>query len=147
MWVRGRAVPDAPVYMFDGHCVLCSRGVRYVLEHDATRTIRFVTIQSAEGRAIARANGVDPDKPRTFVWIHEGKATTFSTAALNLLAFVGGPLRWMGVFRVLPKPVRDFLYARIANNRYRLFGRTRECFLPDPETRKRFVLPGDPVAS
>jgi predicted DCC family thiol-disulfide oxidoreductase YuxK len=48
---------------------------------------------------------------------------------------------------VLPKPVRDFLYARIANNRYRLFGRTRECFLPDPETRRRFVLPGDPFPS
>jgi predicted DCC family thiol-disulfide oxidoreductase YuxK len=115
-----------------------------VLENDATGTIRFVTIQSDEGRAIAQANGIDPDRPRSFVWMHEGKATTSSTAALNLLAFVGGPLKWMQVFGLLPKPVRDFFYARIANNRYRLFGQTRECILPDPETRKRFVLPGDP---
>lgn len=144
MWGCGRLLPDAPVYLFDGHCVLCSRGVRYVLDNDATGTIRFVTIQSAEGRALAVTHGIDPDRPKSFVWVQDGRASSFSTGALNLLAFVGGPLSWMKVFRFVPGPVRDFVYARIANNRYRLFGQTKECFLPDPGTRKRFVLPGDP---
>jgi len=140
---RGNSVPAPPVFLFDGHCLLCSRGVQYVLKHDRTETVRFVAIQSGEGQDLARAHGIDPDNPKSFVWVQHGAARTASTAALDLLAFTGGPLRGLGAFRIVPRPVRDFLYARIANNRYRLFGRSDHCLLPSPETRKRFVLPED----
>jgi predicted DCC family thiol-disulfide oxidoreductase YuxK len=48
--------------------------------------------------------------------------------------------RWVRVFSVPPRPVRDWLYDRVARNRYRLFGRTETCMVPTPELMRRFVL-------
>ena len=47
---------------------------------------------------------------------------------------------------VLPRPVRDWLYDRLARNRYRWFGRRDTCMVPDAATRARFVLPETPMA-
>jgi predicted DCC family thiol-disulfide oxidoreductase YuxK len=41
--------------------------------------------------------------------------------------------------RLLPRPAQDWLYRRLARNRYRLFGRTDICALPDPELRARLM--------
>jgi len=35
--------------------------------------------------------------------------------------------------------VRDFLYDRIARNRYRLFGRRATCLVPTPDVASRFL--------
>jgi len=42
---------------------------------------------------------------------------------------------------VLPRPVRDVFYDLIARNRYRLFGRKDQCFVPDRSVRERFLGP------
>ena len=38
-----------------------------------------------------------------------------------------------------PRPVRDWLYLRMARNRYALLGRTDLCALPDRELRARLI--------
>jgi predicted DCC family thiol-disulfide oxidoreductase YuxK len=43
------------------------------------------------------------------------------------------------VLSVIPRPLRDWTYQRIALNRYRILGRTRMCAIPDPELRSRLV--------
>jgi len=42
--------------------------------------------------------------------------------------------------RVIPKLIRDFAYRRIALNRYRLFGKTEQCYHVTPETQQHFLL-------
>jgi predicted DCC family thiol-disulfide oxidoreductase YuxK len=39
----------------------------------------------------------------------------------------------------LPAPLADWLYDRIARNRYRLFGQRDRCLLPDDKVRARFL--------
>jgi predicted DCC family thiol-disulfide oxidoreductase YuxK len=39
----------------------------------------------------------------------------------------------------LPRPLRDWLYDRIARNRYRLFGRRDTCLVPSPDVANRFL--------
>ena len=41
--------------------------------------------------------------------------------------------------RIVPRPLRDWLYDRIALNRYRLFGRRQTCFVPTDEIADRFL--------
>jgi hypothetical protein len=41
---------------------------------------------------------------------------------------------------IVPRWLRDFVYDRIAQNRYRLFGRTETCMVPAPEVAGRFVF-------
>jgi predicted DCC family thiol-disulfide oxidoreductase YuxK len=132
-----------PVWVFDGVCVLCSNAVRLTLKHEypAERPVRFVAIQSPLGRRLARAYGNDPDEPRTFLWFDGGVVLERTSAILALARFIGGPARLAPLLRPIPRAIRDWLYDRIALNRYALFGKTSACIMPDAANRHRFTLP------
>src|SRR6266536_3046417 len=65
--------------LFDGVCVLCSRGCRFVSRRDRRRYFRYVPIQLAEGRPLAEQLGIDPDRPDTFAFVANGQADRKST--------------------------------------------------------------------
>jgi predicted DCC family thiol-disulfide oxidoreductase YuxK len=130
-----------PVFLFDGVCVLCSHSVAFVLKHERAPLMRFVAIQSGEGRALAETHGIDPDNPESFLFIENGIALPKSDGIAALARYLRTPWSWIGAFRILPRPVRDWLYDRIARNRYRIFGKRESCLIPTPETRQRFSLP------
>jgi len=50
-----------------------------------------------------------------------------------------GMARRLSLLRLVPRPLADWLYDRIALNRYTLFGRTDRCMIPPPEWRARFI--------
>lgn len=102
--------------------------------------MRFVAILSSEGRALAEANGIDPETPQSFLFIKDGEIYRASDAVIALARHVGGIGKLAVVGKILPRFLRDWLYDRIAKNRYKLFGRTEHCYLPSPENRHRFVL-------
>lgn len=133
--------PATPIWLYDGVCVLCSGGVRYTLRHERGHDIRFVAIQSHEGRELAQAHGIDPDEPDSFLFIENGRALAKSDGVLALARHLNGPVRLLLLGRALPKAWRDWLYDRVARNRYRLFGKKDTCEIPDPATRHRFTLP------
>lgn len=115
--------------------------MRYVLKYETAPDVRFVAIQSEEGRRLAKTNGIDPDAPHSFLYVEDGVVRERSDAVFALARKVGGPLRRFMFLKGLPRPVRDFFYDRLARNRYALFGRMKECYLPAPEVRDRFTLP------
>jgi predicted DCC family thiol-disulfide oxidoreductase YuxK len=43
------------------------------------------------------------------------------------------------MLKLIPRRLRDWAYERVANNRYRWFGRQEQCLLPQPQWRERFV--------
>jgi predicted DCC family thiol-disulfide oxidoreductase YuxK len=49
------------------------------------------------------------------------------------------PWPMFGVFRVLPRGLRDALYRFVARNRYRWFGRAEACMVPRVELQERFL--------
>ncbi len=130
-----------PIWLYDGVCVLCSGGVRYALQHERDQAMRFVAIQSHEGRELALAHGIDPDAPESFLFIENGIASLKSDGVLALVRHLGGPARLLLAGQCLPRALRDWLYDRVARNRYRLFGRKTSCEMPDPAQRHRFSLP------
>jgi predicted DCC family thiol-disulfide oxidoreductase YuxK len=130
-----------PILLFDGVCMLCSRAVRFTLKHEREHLIRFVAIQSGEGRALAESHGVDADNPDSFLFTTGTQARIKTEAIIALAAYLKPPWSSAKLMRILPLAVRDWLYNRIAQNRYRLFGKRETCFVPDAATRLRFVLP------
>lgn len=129
--------PDGLI-LFDGVCVFCSRWVRFVIRHDRDRLFRFVAIQSEPGRRLAERYGIDPDAPETNAVILDGRISFKSDAALEVLARLPST-RALAVVRALPPALRDLAYDRIARNRYRIFGRTETCMVPDMDDRGRFL--------
>ena len=130
--------PDDDVILYDGVCVFCSRWIRFVAARDANRRFRFTAIQSGYGTRLAQAFGIDPNDPDTNAVVHGGIAWFKSDGALTVLSNLPG-WGWTRVLLWLPKPVRDPVYNLVARNRYRIFGKYEECFVPDAEFKARVM--------
>jgi predicted DCC family thiol-disulfide oxidoreductase YuxK len=130
--------PDDDVILYDGVCVFCSRWVRFVVTRDTNRKFRFTAIQSPYGSRLAQAFGIDPADPDTNAVIHGGVAYFKSDAALTVLSSLAG-WQWVKLLFAVPRPLRNAVYNLVARNRYRIFGKYDECFVPDAEMRARVL--------
>ena len=130
---------DGPVVLYDGVCGMCNGLVQFIARRDRRGRFRFAALQGETGQALLRRHGLRTDDFDTVVLVEGARARTKSRAALRILGGLGGAWGAMGAFSVLPEPLLDFFYDRVANNRYRVFGRSDACMLPPPEMRARFL--------
>ncbi|MGA7808198.1 thiol-disulfide oxidoreductase DCC family protein [Bradyrhizobium sp.] len=130
--------PDDDVILYDGVCVFCSRWVRFIAARDVAARFRFTAIQSPYGTRLSRTFGIDPDDPDTNAVIHGGVAYKRSGGALTVLSLLPG-WGWTRMFFIVPRPLRDAVYGLVARNRYRIFGKYDECFVPDAAMRARVM--------
>jgi len=131
---------DAPILVFDGICVLCSRSVGFVLRHDRKKRFRFATTQSPVGVRLMSEHGLDASKPSSVLLIAGDRAYTESAAMLHVLRSFGGAWKLLaGALWIIPKLLRDAAYRAIAKRRYRWFGQRETCYLPDPSEAGRFL--------
>ncbi|ADV09949.1 thiol-disulfide oxidoreductase DCC family protein [Mesorhizobium ciceri] len=128
-----------PLIVFDGVCVLCSGFVRMVVRLDRQGRFRFATAQSPFGEALFRKHGLRTDSYETNLVLIDGVAFTRLDSFVAVMAELGWPWRAAKALLLLPRPLRGWLYDRIARNRYALFGRKDACDIPSPELRKRFL--------
>lgn len=129
-----------PLVVFDGVCVLCRAGLRWILRHDRRRHWRFAAMQTPQGAALLREAGIDPTRPATFLVRYAGRFHVESDACLVIARDVGGVWRGLAAFgKLVPRALRDRIYRLIARNRYRWFGRSDACYVPAPHERHRFL--------
>lgn len=133
-------LPDCVI--FDGHCVLCARFFRFVLRYDQQRQFAFATAQSPVGQGLYAREGLSPTDLDTLLVVRGGQVFHKLDAVMVVLAAMGWPWRGMAVLRALPRPLKDWLYDRMARNRYRLFGRADQCLVPTPDVVSRFLPQG-----
>ena len=107
--------------LFDGVCVLCSRGCRFVSKRDRRGYFRFVPMQLAEGRPLAEQLGINPDRPDSFAFVANGQAYVKSEAVLRIARELPR-WHWTWLFHFIPRVIRDAIYDLVARNRYRWFG-------------------------
>ena len=130
---------DKALIVFDGVCVLCSGWARFVLERDTGFAFRMTTAQSPLGQALFRHYGLDTENFETNLVLASGRAYAKLDTVVEVGRRLGGIWRLASVLHVLPRPGADWLYDRIASNRYRLFGRTDSCMIPEPQWQARFI--------
>jgi predicted DCC family thiol-disulfide oxidoreductase YuxK len=128
-----KTLPEGLV-LIDGACVLCAASFRFVARRDHARIFRFAPVQSEFGATAARAIGIDPAQPDSFAVILGGRALLKSTAVIAIARRLPG-WSWTASLLAVPRPIRDWLYDRVARNRFLLFGRRDACMLPTAELR------------
>ena len=142
-WRTDPAVPrfedTSPLIVYDGVCILCSRGMRAIARSDVDGKIHFASAQSPLGQALFGHYRLDPQEFDTVLLLSGGRAFGKLDVAHELARLLGGCWRMFGVFSLLPRGMQDLAYDLIAKNRYRLFGRTEICMLPDPSFRARVI--------
>jgi predicted DCC family thiol-disulfide oxidoreductase YuxK len=122
--------------------IFCFWGVRFILINDTKGRISFVPLQSPVGRDLLKRNGIDPGNPETFLLLKGGRTYARSDAVLEIARYLGR-WRWLRVFGILPRGLRDWVYGVVARNRYKWFGKRDTCVVPTAEQRARFLdVPG-----
>jgi predicted DCC family thiol-disulfide oxidoreductase YuxK len=119
--------------------------VQFLLKRDVNDRLRFASLQSEFAGKVLRRHGIDPADLDTLHVVENydlGNELVLnrSTAILRAgreLGGVWGILANLG--RVVPRPLRDFVYRFVATNRYRMFGKFETCMLPEPRHRKKFL--------
>jgi len=135
----GNLGPDDRVVLFDGVCNLCNASVQLLIRRDPAGRLRLASLQSPAGQAILAWCGLPADELDTMVFVEGGRAYFKSTAFLRVVRHFRQPWPWLSIGLLVPRPLRDWLYDRLARNRYRLFGRNETCMVPTPEVRGRFL--------
>jgi predicted DCC family thiol-disulfide oxidoreductase YuxK len=134
----------AHLVLYDGVCGLCSRLIQFVVAHDRRAVFVFASLQSAVGRAAVERFGADPNTLVSFYVLasyrtDHAQIFSRSSAALFVAGQLGWPWKAALVARVLPTGILDRVYDVVARNRYRVYGRFEQCWIPRPELRGRFV--------
>lgn len=128
-----------PIIIFDGVCNFCNRTVNIILKHDKGNYFQFAPSQSNAAIEIMQHFSIDQKSIDSVILIDNEKVYTKTDAVIQIAKYLNG---WPNIFRfikLIPKPIRNFGYELIANNRYRLFGKKAACMVPDKSIRHRFL--------
>ena len=133
-----------PIVLYDGVCGLCNRLVQFLLKRDKTDQLRYAALQSDFAVKVLNRHGLDPKDLDTVHVILNYEQTdelvlARSDAILEVVKRLGGIWKLVSIGKIMPKAIRDLLYKFVATNRYRVFGKSETCMLPEPRHRAKFL--------
>jgi predicted DCC family thiol-disulfide oxidoreductase YuxK len=118
--------------------------VQFLLTHDRRAAFDFASLQSGIGRATVERSGETPRELTSFCLVANyrtpaARVMIKSRAALFVAGELGWPWKLACALLAIPSRVLDRGYDFIARHRYRVFGRSEHCLVPQWEFRNRFV--------
>jgi predicted DCC family thiol-disulfide oxidoreductase YuxK len=130
--------------LYDGVCGLCNRAVAFILPRDPKGLFHYAWLQSEFARALLLKAGRNPDILDTICVLADYKSPTRQVltrgrAALFILGCLETRWRFLKILDFLPTCILDGVYSLIARNRYRLFGKSDTCLMPNVDYANRFI--------
>jgi len=127
-----------PIILFDGVCNLCNGAVQFIIRRDSKAVFRFASLQSDFAKGELERLGKSSTELDSIVFL-DGPIYQKSTAVLKIVRRLPGLWPVLLVFKIIPRFLRDWMYDRIAKNRYTIFGKSETCMIPSEELRSRFI--------
>lgn len=127
------------ILLFDGYCNLCNSSVQFVLKHEKKEELYFTSLQSEAGIEILKEYAIDVNKVDSLVLIENNQAYIKSSAALRASKYLKGLYPLLFSFIIVPAFIRNFVYDFIARNRYKWYGKSDTCMIPDKKISHRFL--------
>jgi predicted DCC family thiol-disulfide oxidoreductase YuxK len=124
--------------LFDGVCSLCNGSVDLIVRNENGNALKFASLQSDLGKEVIKKSGLE-NVPDSILFYSEGTLYAESDAVLRVVKFLKMPYKWLVVFRVMPRMIRDGMYRLIARNRYRWFGKRDTCRVPTAQEREKIL--------
>ncbi|MCB9262434.1 MAG: DUF393 domain-containing protein [Flavobacteriales bacterium] len=131
--------PETIVF-FDGVCNLCNKTVDFIIRKDRKNQFVFAALQSKTAKKMLAENPkIHLDSPDSFVLLDNGQLFQKSTAAIKVLSKLGFPFSLFIIFLIFPAFIRNPIYAFIAKNRYKIWGKRETCRIPTEAERLLFL--------
>lgn len=126
---------ESPIVFFDGVCNLCDSTVQRVIARDPDGVFKFAPLQGDTAKRLLL-----PDRDYNSV-IVKTNDTLYerSDAVIEILRALPRRGVLFHLLRCTPRPLRDFFYQWVAQNRYRWFGRKDQCMIPNSDVIGRFL--------
>lgn len=124
------------IVFFDGYCNLCNGSVDFLIKRDKKHKLRYASLQSETAKEFIPENLRKED---SIILYSEGIFYLRSDAILEIGRVLGGIWSFGVALKLLPAEFRDWCYMKIAERRYRWFGRRDTCRLPTPEEKTLFL--------
>jgi len=139
-----REAETKAIVLYDGVCGLCNRAVQFLLKRDRHDRLQFASLQSDLAARVLRRRGMDPKSLDTVYAVlnydePNEALLTKGDAFLFFAGVIGGIWSVARVVKVIPRPVRNWLYDFVARHRYQVFGKSESCMLPDPKQSHKFL--------
>ena len=120
------------IVFIDGICVLCNQLSKILIRLDKKKQFLFSTLESPYSKNLF----LEPKEDSILVFSQNGMIYAKSKAILFIIRQLPY-VKWIGLMiQIIPRFILDFLYDRIAKNRYLWFGKHKACPLL---THDRFV--------
>ncbi|MDJ0786043.1 MAG: DCC1-like thiol-disulfide oxidoreductase family protein [Myxococcota bacterium] len=126
---------------YDGECGFCHRSVQFILARDPDgKAFRFAPLQGETFDRLVGPEARDGLPDSLIVRRDDGTLLVQSTATLHILSRLGGGWAILSAAgSIVPRALRDVLYAGFARIRHRLFAKPVDaCPLLPPALRARF---------
>jgi len=118
---------EHPIVLYDGFCFLCDKTIKHLIEMDKKQQLRYHTLEAVN------------TKPDTVELLYKGEVFKRSDVLVKLAKLLENPSFLLRVTSYFPKPLRDLGYRFIAGNRYKIWGKSETCLLPDPDNSHLFL--------
>ncbi|WP_443135166.1 thiol-disulfide oxidoreductase DCC family protein [Halobacteriovorax sp. GB3] len=133
---KKEAVQKELVVFFDGHCGLCNGFVDYLLMADQEKKLRFAPLQGELAKNLLSSNYIQ--NLDTVCFYERGEIHTHSDAVLRIFSHLPSFNKFILVFWLIPRAMRDFCYGLLSKSRYSIFGKSETCRLLNEEESSRF---------
>lgn len=128
-----------PIILFDGVCNFCDATVNFIIRHDRKNIFQFAAMQSETGQKLLKEFNLPQNEIESVILLEDGKAYKKADAFLRIFNRLSRWWKWLQVFWIIPKFIRNGVYHFFARNRYKLFGKKDQCMIPTPAVKARFL--------
>ena len=138
-----QADEPARLVLYDGACGVCQRSIQWILAADARGLFHFAPLQGSTAAAVRTRHPELPSDLDSIVYVDRSAGTerihVRGDALFRIAGELGGRWGWIGLLRVLPRRLTDFLYRAFARNRHRVSRALGQCSLPSVAAQARFL--------
>ncbi len=126
------------IIFFDGVCNLCNRSIQLIIRNDRHQVFYFSSLQSQFAANFFKLHQFDKQTDSIIYW-DGNQFYEQSNAALKICRHLKFPYPLLLAGWVIPAFIRNALYAYIARNRYKWYGKQESCMVPSADLRSRFL--------
>lgn len=128
---------------YDGHCGFCDRVVTFLLKQDREGKFLFAPLQGTTAEKLLKDMPAEVKQADSLILVENfqspnEKIYIFGKGAFRIAWLLGGAWSLIGWISFLPSFLYDWGYRLVARNRSLLSG-SKECRIPDPSQKGRFL--------
>ena len=131
------SIKNNNIIIYDGVCNLCDSFVLFVIDRDKNNKFKFTSLQDQYAKELLEKT--NKDFGDSILLYSNGIIFNKSNAVIKIFNDLGFPYNMLKLTIIIPSFLRDSIYAFVAKNRYKWFGKREACRIPTKDLLKKFI--------